>query len=148
LFEEAVGAGASDAFEPEEIAALPLFADLPGARLASIARWSWELRVPPGLTVVERWDSARDFYVIVEGEAEVVIDGEHVRDLTGGDFFGEVAALDWGSGFGYVRTATVLARTSLRLLVLGPARLDALIRACPLLGDKLRATAHERMRRT
>ena len=70
-----------------------------------------------------------------------------IRDLTSGDFFGEVTALDRGSGFGYVRTATVVTTTILRLLALGPDRLDVLIRARPQLGDRLRATAHERIRR-
>ena len=140
-------AGGAPAFRLEEVAAMPLFADLPPAHVARVARWSRELRVPPGETVVERWDSARDFYVIVDGEAEVAIDDEFVRDLAPGDFFGEVAALDWGSGYGYVRTATVLATSELRLLVLDPARLDTLIRACPALGDTLQAAARERMRR-
>jgi Cyclic nucleotide-binding domain len=90
---------------------------------------------------------ARDFYVIIDGEAEVFIAGEYVRHLARGDFFGEVAALDWGSGFGYVRTATVVAASDLRLLVLGPDRLGVLIRACPALGAKLKAAARQRMRR-
>jgi aromatic-L-amino-acid/L-tryptophan decarboxylase len=85
--------------------------------------------------------------VIVDGEAEVFIDGDYVRHLGRGDFFGEVAALDWGSGFGYVRTATVVAASDIRLLVLGPTRLATLIGDCPALGDKLKATARERMRR-
>ena len=137
----------SPAFRPEEIAALPLFADLPSADVTRVAQWSGELRVGTGEMVVERWDSARDFYVIVDGDAEVYIDGEYVRHLAPGDFFGEVAALDWGSGFGYVRTATVLAASNLRLLVLSPARLGVLIRVCPALGEKLHAVARERMRR-
>ncbi len=103
--------------------------------------------MPSGEAVVERWDAARDFYVIVEGDAEVFIDGQYIRHLGPGDHFGEVAALDWGSGFGYVRTATVVAASDLRLLVLGPARLGLLLRTCPGLGDKLRAVARERMRR-
>jgi aromatic-L-amino-acid/L-tryptophan decarboxylase len=141
------GWSGGSAFAADEISALPLFSDLAPAQVARVARWSRELRVMPGEAVVERWDSARDFYVIVDGGAEVLIDGEYVRDLTAGDFFGEVAALDWGSGYGYVRTATVLATTDLRLLVLGPSRLDMLIRACPALGEKLQVTARERMRR-
>ena len=51
----------------------------------------------------------RDFYVIVSGQAAVHIDGDHIRDLVPGDFFGELAALDWGAGFGYARSATVTA---------------------------------------
>ena len=85
--------------------------------------------------------------MIVDGEADVFIEGEYVRHLARGDFFGEVAALDWGSGFGYVRTASVVAASDLRLLALDPAHLGVLIRACARLGEKLRVVARERMRR-
>ena len=141
------GWNVGEAFSLQDIAELPLFADLPPDQAARAARWSREVRVAAGETVVERWDAAREFYVIIEGEAEVFIDGEYVRHLGRGDFFGEVAALDWGSGFGYVRTATVVAASDLRLLMLEPVRLAALIRDCPVLGDKLEFTARERMRR-
>jgi CRP-like cAMP-binding protein len=141
------GWNVGEAFSLQDIAEVPLFADLPPDQAARAARWSREVRVAAGETVVERWDAAREFYVIIDGEAEVFIDGEYVRHLGRGDFFGEVAALDWGSGFGYVRTATVVAASDLRLLMLGPVRLAALIRDCPALGDKLEATARERMRR-
>jgi len=134
-------------FAVEELAALPLFANLPKEQLARAARWSTEVRFKPGETVIERWDAARDFYVIVEGEAQVLIDGEHVRYLDHGDFFGEVAALDWGSGFGYIRTATVVASADLRLLVLGPAPLGVLLREWPPLGARIQGMAQERMRR-
>jgi hypothetical protein len=40
-----------------------------------------------------------------------------------------------------------VAGSELRLLVLGPDRLGVLIRACPELGEKLQATARERMRK-
>jgi aromatic-L-amino-acid/L-tryptophan decarboxylase len=135
------------AFGVEELAAVPLFADLPRDDVARAARWSRELRVGAGETIVERWDAARDFYVIVDGEADVFIEDEYVRHLARGDFFGEVAALDWGSGFGYVRTATVVATSDLRLLVLDPARLGVLIGACARLGEKIRLAARERMRK-
>jgi CRP-like cAMP-binding protein len=104
------------AFDVEEIGSLPLFSGLPEAQLARAAAWSGELHVTAGETVIERWEGARDFYVIVDGDADVFIEDEHVAHLSEGDFFGEVAALDWGSGFGYVRTATVIAASDLRLL--------------------------------
>jgi CRP-like cAMP-binding protein len=120
---------------------------LPPDEVARAARWSRELRVGAGETVVERWDAARDFFVIVDGEAEVFVGDEYVQHLARGDFFGEVAALDWGSGFGYVRTATVVAASDLRLFVLDPAHLGVLVRACARLGDKIRVAARERLRR-
>ncbi|HET6868448.1 MAG TPA: aminotransferase class V-fold PLP-dependent enzyme [Solirubrobacteraceae bacterium] len=141
------GWNVGEAFRLQDIADVPLLADLPPDQAARAARWSREVRVAAGNTVVERWDAAREFYVIIDGEAEVFIDDEYVRHLGRGDFFGEVAALDWGSGFGYVRTATVVAASDLRLLVLGPDRLGVLIHACPALGEKLQAAARERMRR-
>ncbi len=133
------------AFELDELAALPLFANLPPQHLARVASWSSELRASAGETIIERWQGARDFYVIVEGSAQVFIENEHVRHLSEGDFFGEVAALDWGSGFGYVRTATVTAASDLRLLVLGPAALGVLIAEYPPLGGRIRGVARERM---
>ena len=39
----------------------------------------------------------RDYYVIVSGTAAVHIGADHVRDLVPGEFFGELAALDWGA---------------------------------------------------
>jgi agmatine deiminase len=57
--------GGTAAFRADEIAAMPLFADVPPAHLSRIARWSRQLRLGAGETVVERWDSVRDLYVIV-----------------------------------------------------------------------------------
>jgi hypothetical protein len=138
--------GATGAFSVEELAAIPLFSDLPPEQVARAAGWSREVRVTTGETVVERWDGARDFYVIIDGDAEVFVQDEYVRHLARGDFFGEVAALDWGSGFGYVRTATVVATSGLRLLALDPSHLGTLIRASAGFGEKLRVAARERLR--
>ncbi|MDQ6856610.1 MAG: cyclic nucleotide-binding domain-containing protein [Candidatus Dormibacteraeota bacterium] len=58
--------------------------------------------------------SGPDFFIILEGEADVIVDGAVVHHLGSGDFFGEVAALD-----GKQRTATIKATTRLRCLTLG-----------------------------
>ncbi len=58
--------------------------------------------------------SGPDFFIILEGEADVIVDGEVVHHLGPGDFFGEVAALD-----GKERTAGIKATTRLRCLTLG-----------------------------
>jgi CRP-like cAMP-binding protein len=64
-----------------------------------------------------------------------------------GDYFGELAALDWGASFGYPRLATVRARTDLTLLVLTDAELAELMAAVPLIAARIRATAGERASR-
>jgi CRP-like cAMP-binding protein len=58
--------------------------------------------------------SGPDFFVILDGEADVIVDDNVVAHLGPGDFFGEVAALD-----GKQRTASVRATTRLRCLTLG-----------------------------
>jgi CRP-like cAMP-binding protein len=58
--------------------------------------------------------SGPDFFIILEGEADVIVDGKAIHHLGPGDFFGEVAALD-----GKERTASIKATTRLRCLTLG-----------------------------
>ena len=67
--------------------------------------------------------------------------------LRAGEFFGEVAALEWGAGFARSRSATVVARDDVRLRVVGPAALAQLLAAAPRLERALRVSAHERLRR-
>jgi non-specific serine/threonine protein kinase len=97
--------------------------------------------------VVVRWDTTRDFYVIVEGSVEVTIDGERVAELGPGDFFGELAALDWGAGYGYARLATVTALEPLHVVVLAPETLGELVREHPALERELRRRAGDRLLR-
>ena len=112
---------------PDEIAALDLFRELTEEQFTQVAGWAREQRVGEGEEVVRAWDSARDFFVVLEGAARVTVGDREVRRLVRGDFFGEIAALDWGAGYGYARSATVTATEPLRLLVLGPAHLNKLV---------------------
>ena len=91
------------------------------------------------------WEQSRDFYVILEGAAEVVIGGEHRVTLGAGDFFGELGALDWGAGYGLSRTATVRTGVATRLLVLADGVLNRVIGELPLVESRIRATAARRL---
>jgi hypothetical protein len=135
-------------FELATIARLPLFADLgvdAAARVAAVAR---ERTAAAGEVVVRRDQLERDFYVIVDGALSVHIDGEHIRDMAAGDFFGELAALDWGAGYGYARLATVTATQPARLLVLPPGELRQLMRSAPGVARRVEAAARDRLQRT
>ena len=50
--------------------------------------------------MVEQWDTSQDFFLIVDGRVDVLVDGERVAQLGPDEFFGEIAALDWGAGSG------------------------------------------------
>ena len=102
---------------PDNIDALrqiPLFSDLSDRQLKRIARDVKERTFNEGTSVVEQGEmSGVGFFLIVEGEASVVVDGRQVARLGPGDHFGELALITEST-----RTATVTALTPLQCLEL------------------------------
>jgi aromatic-L-amino-acid/L-tryptophan decarboxylase len=128
-----------------ELATLPLFDSLTDADIERVASWATETSFAPGETVTKRWDCARDFYVVLSGAATGTRDGETIASFGPGDFFGELAALDWGAGYGYARLLTISATEPLRLLVLAPAHLAQLMAVAPLVEERVRRAVRERL---
>jgi CPA1 family monovalent cation:H+ antiporter len=95
------------------IASFPLFADLPATELDELAAALRELEVEAGATVTTLDGYGTSIYFIEQGEAAVLTDGGESSRLGPGDTFGEIAPLLTGQ-----RTATVAARTPMRLLLL------------------------------
>jgi hypothetical protein len=119
----------------------PLLVDLEEDRLHWVATVGRRRVVAAGETVVRQWEIDRDFYLLLEGEADVYSQGRHLTTMHAGDFFGELAALDWGATFGYPRLATVEASTDLVLLVLSDAELAELMGSAPAVDRRIRAAA-------
>ena len=95
--------------------------------------------------VVEQWDATREFYVVLEGTAVVRTAERHLDDIGPGDFFGEIAALDWGASFGYARLATVTATSPMRLLVLTSADLLLLMNEIPQISAQVSRAVRDRL---
>lgn len=110
----------------DRLAELSLFAGLPRAQVESIAHTFDEMSFEPGERVLRQGLTGSGFYVIVEGEANVVHDGHPIARLMRGDFFGEVSAL-----LEEPPTADIVAATQLRCLILGPAELEEFLRRVP-----------------
>ena len=127
----------------ESLAGVPLFADLPRPQLEEIAHTFEEEIVPEGQRVLRQGLSGSNLYVILEGEAAVILNGEEIARLARGDFFGEVSVL-----LGEPPTADVVARTALRLVVVpGPQVRDFLLRHPKVMFQMLR-TVTLRLRNT
>ena len=94
---------------------VPLFAGLDGRELEQIAGTMRERRVSAGDVVLEQGAGGAGFFVVAEGEADVTVDGNPVRTIGPGDYFGEIALLT-----GSDRTATVTARTDMRCYGMTP----------------------------
>jgi CRP/FNR family cyclic AMP-dependent transcriptional regulator len=118
--------------EPREaLAKVPIFSGLKRGTLKSLARAAKVRRFASGELLVEEGEEAAAFFVICSGQAQVVKGLEQqeervLRDLTEGDFFGEMAVLD-----GFPRSASVRAVGECECVVLARWDLTALIRTSP-----------------
>jgi hypothetical protein len=137
-----------DRIDAAGLGAMPFFAPLDGEQLERAAGSARVVSVEAGEAIVRMWDAARDFYVIAEGTAEVRDDTGHLSDLGPGDFFGELAALEWGAGYGYPRLASVIATSPLIAVVLSSDALNALMREVPAVAQRVRAAVRERLPRS
>jgi CRP/FNR family cyclic AMP-dependent transcriptional regulator len=97
----------------DALARLSLFADLSHPQLEVLAQSFAEEVFAEGQRVVRQDVSGGGFYVILDGEAKVVIDGEERSRLTRGDFFGEISLLT-----GEEPTADVIATSLLRCVII------------------------------
>ena len=100
----------------EEIAVLnrvPMFRPLPLPAMNSLALHVRRGQLDAGEEVFRQGDPGDRFYVIEDGEADVIGDGRLIRTMAAGEGFGEMALLH-----DRPRTTTVRARTSLRLYAL------------------------------
>jgi CRP-like cAMP-binding protein len=97
----------------DRLRSVPLFGGCTDKELAFIASRADEVDIPSGRVLTEKGQSGGDFFIILEGTAEVDASPAK-RTLGPGDFFGEIALIDNGP-----RTATVTAATPMRCLVLG-----------------------------
>ncbi len=91
----------------------PLFEGLSKKELTALARVTEDLEVEPGTVLCREGRIGHEFFVIVDGEAEVTKGGKRIAMRSGGDFVGEIALLTTKT-----RTATVTATTPLRCFIL------------------------------
>jgi len=110
----------------ELISSLSLFADLGGPQLEAISHIFEETTFASGQRILRQGITGSNFYVVVDGEASVKIDGEERASIGRGDFFGEMSLL-----LGTAPTADVTARTPLRCLVLAGPELHGFLDRYP-----------------
>jgi CRP/FNR family transcriptional regulator, cyclic AMP receptor protein len=126
--------------ETSRIASVQVLADLPEAELNELATAMSEVEVEAGAKVITVDDYRTAIYFIEQGEADVLPDGEEATETLGpGDTFGEIALLLTGE-----RSATVVARTPMKLLSLSGQDFQRIRAGVPELENSLRRLGAER----
>src|SRR5262245_61475278 len=129
--------------DPEQLAGLPLFAELDDGQRAEVAECIREVTVEPGTTVLAQGDNAYEFFVILAGDAEVHKDGQIVTHVGKGDVVGEIGLLVTGA-----RTASIVAVTPMTLLAMFSRDFKRIKDRMPGVAESLRSTVRERVART
>jgi CRP/FNR family cyclic AMP-dependent transcriptional regulator len=121
---------------------VPLFAHCSTRELEFVASRTDEVDVPEGSELVRQGKPGDSFYVLLEGTADVEVDGARRPPLGPGDFFGEISMLDRGPA-----TATVVTTAPARVMVMSHAQFrdavkgseDLLAQVMAAMGERLRA---------
>lgn len=125
----------------DRLRSVPLFAGCNDKQLEFVASRVDEIDVSAGKVLTEEGRSGGEFFVILSGEVEVRRGGNAVETLRSGDYFGELALLDNGP-----RTATVVARTPTRCLVLSPGQFQDVLYQDPAIAVGMLHTVVRRLR--
>ena len=95
------------------IKGVPLFASASKQELGEIASIADEIDLPEGKVLIKEGDTGREFFVLIEGTAEVTRGGRKVASIGPGDFFGEIALISRTP-----RNATITTTSPVRALVI------------------------------
>ena len=130
----------------ELLASVGLFSGIDRADLQRVAERAIEVDFAPDRPIVRQGEVGTGFFLLVEGRAHVVRDGEVIAKLARGDFFGELSLLDHEP-----RMAAVVATTATTCLAITSWDFEALLETQPRLAvailrgvaRRLRATSEE-----
>lgn len=119
---------------------VPLFAKCSKRDLEAIAALADEIELPAGRELTKQGERGREFFVLVEGSAEVRKNNRKINALSAGDFFGEISLVTERE-----RSATVTATAPVRALVLTKPAFSGLLRKSPGIQLKVLEAAVERL---
>lgn len=121
---------------------VPLFSNLSKRHLNEIAKHADQLSIKAGRVLAKQGSIGREFVFIVDGKAQVKKDGKLIRQISAGDFFGEISMIDRKP-----RTATVISETDVTLLLVNSRSFDHLLDTIPGLQKKIMVALCKYIRR-
>jgi len=124
----------------ELIKQVPLFSKLSKAMLREVASIADEIDLPEGKNLTREGERGREFFVLIDGEAEVRKGDRRVNTLGPGDFLGEISLITK-----VPRTATVTTSEPTRVLVITDRAFARLIHDSPQISQGVLEAVGERL---
>ena len=124
----------------ELIKGVPLFAECSRKHLNEIAGIADEIDLREGKELTKEGRPGREFFVLVEGTADVKKGSRRVNRMAAGDFFGEIALVTQRP-----RTATVVATSPVRALVITDRSFRSLLEHQPEIQGKVMSALAARL---
>jgi CRP-like cAMP-binding protein len=119
---------------------VPLFARCSRAELKEIALLADEIDLHEGKEMTREGAPGREFFVLLDGTADVKKNRRRVNTLGPGDFFGEIALVSREP-----RTATVIATSPVRALVITDRSFRRLLDDAPQVQTKVMEAMAQRL---
>jgi CRP/FNR family transcriptional regulator, cyclic AMP receptor protein len=110
----------------------PLFAHVSKRQLEQIAQIADEIDLREGKEMTKQGSRGREFFVLLEGNADVKKNGRRINRLGPGDFFGEIALVS-----DTPRTASVIATSPVRALVITDRSFKRLMSDSPEIQERV-----------
>ncbi len=126
--------------DSKQLEGVSLFSSLSKKELGQLSQWTDSIAVEAGYELVKEGQFAHEFFVIEEGSAEVIQNGERLGELGPGDFFGEIGLIETQR-----RTATVIATTPMQLIVMFQREFKQMEQQMPAIADRIRAAIRARL---
>jgi len=121
---------------------VPLFNNLSQKHLKEIANYADQVEVKTGWVLAQEGKKGWEFILVADGKARVEKNGKLIRQMSKGDFFGEISLID-----GELRTATVIAETDMTLLIVHKRFFDHLLDTIPGLQRRMLISLCKYLRR-
>ena len=118
---------------------IPLFESLSSRELREVAQRADEIDLAEGEELVRQGEFAYEFFVLLEGSAEVVRDGDCIAVLGAGDFLGEMGIVSASE-----RNATVNATSPVRAVVMTEQDFRGVAASLPDVAARIRAAVDRR----
>jgi CRP/FNR family transcriptional regulator, cyclic AMP receptor protein len=128
------------AMQLDQLRAVRLFSSLSKKELEKLAQWTDQISVDKGYKLAKEGEFAHEFFVIEEGTADVLRNGERLAELGPGDFFGEIGLIETER-----RTADVVATQPMKLIVMFQREFKQMEQEMPVVADRIRSAIRARL---